>query len=187
MFNKEIKNPKNYILHSGGANGADYQWEFVGREFGLTNFNHYWYYKPNPHSKPKDQISDSDYEEGCLMVQEVNKKYLRRKGIEKYMHLLARNWAQVKYSDTIFAIGTLYGNMVNGGTAYATFMGIIVEKPLYVYEQYKKQWYFWHEKSFEVCVTPVLVKDFAGIGTREINDDGIQAIRNVYEKTFGKV
>ena len=33
--------------------------------------------------------------------------------------------------------------------------------------------------------TPILTKNFAGIGTREINEVGKQAIRAVYEKTFG--
>lgn len=180
------KNPKDYTNHSGGAIGADSMWDTIGREFGVTDHRHYWYYKPNPKSLPKHEITEREYKEGEYMVAQANKT-LRRRNTEKYMYLLARNWAQVKHSGAIYAIGSIYHNRVNGGTGWACQMAIDIEKPLYVYEQYKKQWYFWNENSFEVCVTPVLVKDFAGIGTREINDDGIQAIRNVYIKTFGKV
>ena len=39
-------------------------------------------------------------------------------------------------------------------------------------------------QSFTPIDTPVLTKNFAGIGTREINDAGKQAIRDVYDKTF---
>ena len=184
---KKLKlKPEEYVLHSGGAKGSDQMFSIIGEEFGLIKFNHYWYGKMNPYSKLTDKISDDDYQEGIHKIYEVN-KILNRKNIDKYMYLLARNWCQVKYSDATYAIGKIKNNKVQGGTGYAAHLTILEDKPVYVYEQNKKQWYFWHEKSFEVCVTPVLVKDFAGIGTREINDDGVQAIRNVYEKTFGKV
>lgn len=175
----------NYTLHSGGANGADITFEIIGREYGLINFNHYWYGKMNPHSNPEDKISEEDYQEGVKMVFESN-KILKRKGFEKYMNLLARNWCQVKYSDATYAISSISSNKVNGGTGWACAMTIIENKPLYVFDQEKEQWYFWNDKKFEVCVTPKLTENFAGIGTREINDAGINAIRNVYKKTFNK-
>jgi hypothetical protein len=35
--------------------------------------------------------------------------------------------------------------------------------------------------------TPIIkTQDFAGIGTREITEDGISAIKDVYSKTFKK-
>jgi len=30
----------------------------------------------------------------------------------------------------------------------------------------------------------ITTENFAGIGTRNLNDDGLQAIKNVYKKTF---
>jgi hypothetical protein len=62
-------------------------------------------------------------------------------------------------------------------------MAIDMNKELYVFDQNKNQWYYWNQK-FEVCVTPKLTKNYAGIGTRKINNNGIQAIRNVYNKTI---
>jgi hypothetical protein len=66
-------------------------------------------------------------------------------------------------------------------------MAVDNKKPVHLYDQDAKLWcmydYEWgifvhHEE------TPVLTRDFAGIGTRAITDDGLQAILNVYEKTF---
>ena len=96
---------KEYTLHSGGAIGADFTFEVIGRKFGLTNINQYWYGKMNPHSKLEDEISEEDYLEGVEMVHKAN-TILKRKGYEKYMNLLARNWCQVKYSNGIYAIST---------------------------------------------------------------------------------
>jgi hypothetical protein len=172
-----------YILHSGGAKGADTYFEEIGREFGLTQFNHYWHGKMNPSSKPEDEISEDDFNEGVEMVHKAN-SILKRRGFEKYMNLLARNWCQVKYSDATYAIGEIKSNKVSGGTGWACSMSILEDKPLYVFDQNKEQWYFWNVDKFEVCVTPKLTKNFAGIGTRKINDSGIVAIRKLYEKTF---
>ena len=181
-MNKNIQ-PSDYRCFSGGAIGSDSQFEIIGREFGLTEFNHYWYKKMNPFSKRTDEISEDDYQEGILKIHEVN-KILKRKNIDKYMHLLARNWCQVKYSDATYAISTITNNKVDGGTGYAVHMSILEDHPTYVFDQEKEKWYFWNNNKFEYCVTPKLSLDFAGIGTREINDAGIKAIRNVYEKTF---
>jgi len=38
--------------------------------------------------------------------------------------------------------------------------------------------------KFEVTNTPILTKEFAGIGTRKLNDAGKKAIESVFEKTY---
>lgn len=174
----------DYQLFSGGAIGSDFMWELIGKEFGVINHHHYWYKKMNPHSKPEDEITEEDYQEGIDMVHKAN-KIIKRKNIEKYMHLLARNWSQCKYSEAIYAIGTLKNKKeINGGSFWCCMFAILSNKPVYVFEQEKEQWYFWNNNKFEVCVTPILSKNYAGIGTRQINESGINAIRNVYKKTF---
>jgi hypothetical protein len=40
--------------------------------------------------------------------------------------------------------------------------------------------------SFEPIETPKLTMRFAGIGTRQINDAGKKAIRDIFENTFAK-
>lgn len=185
MKNNKIIYPENYILHSGGARGSDMQFEIIGREYGLTKFNHYWYGKKNPYSKIEDKISDEDYLEGVQKIYEVN-EILKRKNIDKYMNLLARNWCQVKYSESTYAISTITNNKVDGGTGYAVHMSILENHETYVFDQNKQKWYLWYNNKFEVCVTPKLTKNFAGIGTREINDFGINAIMNIYKKTLKK-
>jgi hypothetical protein len=120
------------------------------------------------------------------------------------MNLLARNWAQVKYSKQIFAIGTIIkpGNknskgyynkgkydIVDGGTGYAVMMGINNGREVFVFDQLKDKWFRWSYTSMsfiELSETPKITEqDFAGIGTREIQSNGIQAIINLYNNTFG--
>ena len=118
---------------------------------------------------------------------------------------LIRNWAQVKYSDAIFAIGTIVNpgekifpnqksdtrvaikQAVTGGTGYAVEMGIQAGKPVYVFNQADNAWYTWDDASNSFIKTeiPTLTNNFAGIGSRQLTDAGKAAIREVYEKSIG--
>jgi hypothetical protein len=199
--NKEL-DLNNIVCHSGGAVGSDTEWEVIGQEFGVKT--RAYSYKTAKHvSLNKVEISEDDYKEG---VEEINKanKWLNRYGIHKYMNLLARNWAQVKYSDEVIAIGYIvkkgeknpkgYYNkgkydMVDGGTGYACQMAINHQRPVYVFDQIRDKWFRWSYSSlcYMECKCPKIThQNFAGIGTREIKPNGIQAIRDVFNKTFSK-
>ena len=200
IFDNKKLDLTNITCHSGGAVGSDSEWENIGKEFGVST-NAYSYKTSYHVSENKVEISESDYKEG---VEEVNKanKWLNRYGIHKYMNLLARNWAQVKYSEQVIAIGIIvkkgdknpkgYYNkgkfdMVDGGTGYAVQMAINNQKEVYVFDQIRDKWFRWSYSSLSYveCQCPkITYQDFAGIGTREIKPNGIQAIRDVYNKTF---
>lgn len=202
IFNTKIDLTK-ITCHSGGAIGADTVWEEIGEEFGVKT-NAYSYRTKYHDSPNKVEISDADYEEGVVEITKANKT-LGRFGIHKYMSLLARNWAQVKYSKQVFAIGTIikageksvkgYKNnskndVVDGGTGYAVMMSINQENDVYVFDQTKDKWFRWSYNSLRFVelkeVPQITEQDFAGIGTREIQPNGVKAIRDVYEKTFLK-
>ena len=38
---KQNNNPQDYTMNSGGAYGGDTYWDVIGRQFGLTNINHF--------------------------------------------------------------------------------------------------------------------------------------------------
>jgi len=202
IFNNKPLDLTNIVCHSGGAVGSDTEWENIGKEFDVST-KAYSYKTSYHNSENKVEISEEDYKEG---VEEINKanKWLNRYGIHKYMNLLARNWAQVKYSNQVIAIGTIvkvgqknpkgYYNkgkydMVDGGTGYACQMAVNNQKEVYVFDQIKDKWFRWSYSSLSYveCQCPkITYQNFAGIGTREIKSNGIQAIRDVYNKTFLK-
>lgn len=201
LFEPDMIDLSNITCHSGGAQGSDTYWENIGETFGVKTKA--YSYKTSYHvSKNKVEISDSDFEEGVDQINKAN-KVLGRFGIQKYMNLLARNWSQVKYSHQIFAIGYIVDpgkkspkgyyskskvQTVDGGTGYAVQMGINNKKDIYVFDQNSNFWYRWSYSTMSYIKmndTPkITTQDFAGIGTREITQNGIDAIKNVYMKTF---
>jgi hypothetical protein len=109
----------------------------------------------------------------------------------------------VKYSDEVFAIGTIvepgkkcskgYYNkskfqVVDGGTGYACMCAINNIKSLYVFDQDKDKWFRWSYTSLKFIEVKKILKinfeNFAGIGTRKIKPNGIKAIEDLYKRTF---
>jgi hypothetical protein len=187
-------NPKDFTNYSGAAQGGDTIWENVGKEFGLGKQVNY---RPEDLQKlTKEQLQEveSAYQQA---VKDLGRKVLDANTFAG--GLVRRDYLQAKAADAIFAISTIvqpnekdpkgYVNkttkpLVAGGTGYAVQMAINLGKPVYVFDQIKNKWFVWNNNTFLETTTPILTQKFAGIGTREINENGKQAIRDVYENTF---
>lgn len=202
--------PKSFVLHSGGAVGADKYWGLIGKQYGISEENQK-HYKTSDMPNGNTEVTEEDYNEGKIEAAKAAKRIFGYKFSSMKDGRLIRNWSQVKYADSIFAVGRLVpagerafpdqpndtriteNPTVTGGTAYAVNMAILHNKPVYVYNQYDhptyaKGWYKYDPKinDFVITQTPELTENFAGVGTRNINEFGKKAIEEVYENTFGK-
>lgn len=196
-----------FTNHSGGAIGADSAWDEIGRKLGVTNQRHYFLGTPGPGNAPLGNVdlnNDIEFKKEAAMkaAQAAAATFGYQYATMKDDRLL-RNWAQVKYADAVFAIGSIakMGDplfpripgdtrlarkpAVTGGTGYAVEMAIQAGKPVFVYDQANKSWYTWNGTDFIKTETPTLTANFAGIGTRQVNEDGRRAIEEVYTKSLG--
>jgi len=182
----------NYICHSGGALGADTEWEIQGKKYGVYTIA-YSFYNHNQKGENPKVLAVPELEEGFQHVLEANKTIKRNpQGTFQYIkNLLSRNWFQVKNSDAIFAVSKFLKNpIVNGGTGWAVQMAIDNRKPVYFFDQENNKWNTFNYETMmfdEMTNIPKLTENFAGIGTRDINENGINAIKQVYENTFNKI
>lgn len=217
LQNKQNNNPQNYTMNSGGAYGGDTYWDVIGRQFGLTNINHF---RPADNQRLSKTLRDRNVKPFSITHEQSN--YAREQikqltGMELPYdvggELLARNFYQVDKSDGVFAIANITSSYkaVQGGTNMAVQVGIKQGKPVHVYDLNTESWYQYNQSTgrFEVEDTPVLTKSFAGVGTRNIqnykvNKNGqwvdregyvgydkalkaANAIKAVYQKTFNTV
>lgn len=216
MQQKQQNNPQDYTMNSGGAYGGDTYWDVIGRQFGLTNINHF---RPADNQRLSKTLRDRNVKPFSITHEQSN--YAREQikqltGMELPYdvggELLARNFYQVDKSDGVFAIANITSSQraVEGGTNMAVQVGIKQGKPVHVYDLNTESWYQYNQSTgrFEVEDTPVLTKSFAGVGTRNIqnykvNKNGqwvdregyvgydkalkaANAIKAVYQKTFSK-
>jgi hypothetical protein len=99
-------------------------------------------------------------------------------------NLLRRNWFQVNKSDSVFAISRIENGLVSGGTGWAVQMAIDKGVNVFAFCQLNQKWHTYSSGVWIITETPTLTMNFAGIGTREIDESGTQAIEDVYKKTF---
>jgi hypothetical protein len=172
--------------HSGGATGSDYIFstESLKHNFKVVDYS---FEEHNTKSSNRVILTSNQLKEGFEHIKITNKRLNRNvTNITSYVkNLISRDWFQVKNSDTIFAIGILQTeNTVRGGTGYAISLAVDNEKPIYLFEQNDNQWYYfdYDDDMFQIFEgTPVLTENFAGIGTRDINNNGINAIINLFK------
>lgn len=196
---EQSTNPKDYHLYSGGAVGADTKWGEIASKYNIGKIRHY---RP----ETLDVLTPEQMQEvETAYVAAANK--LGRKILDSNTlagKLVRRDYLQAKAADSIFAIGhilrpgeknskgyTVRSTIpsVDGGTGYAVQMAIDLHKPVHVYDQVYDQWYRfdYNDNTFVAEDIPTLTPKFAGIGTREITDKGINAIEQVFQNTFGSI
>ena len=179
----------NYICHSGGCPGSDMEWETQGKKYGVKTISYSFY---NHVQKGENQriLTGAELSEGFEHVKIASVALKRSPNIQSLYvkHLLCRNWFQVKNSEAIFAIAkSMTDTMVEGGTGWAVQMAIDSHKPVYVFDQVDNVWrhYNYVFVGFELFNImngiPVLSQNFAGIGTRDINENGKKAIQKILE------
>lgn len=216
MQQKQQNNPQDYTMNSGGAYGGDTYWDVIGRQFGLTNINHF---RPADNQRLSKTLSDRNvkpfsitHEQSNYAREQIKQLTGRELPYDIGGELLARDFYQVDKSDGVFAIANITSSQkaVQGGTNMAVQVGIKQGKPVHVYDLNTESWYQYNQSTgrFEVEDTPVLTKSFAGVGTRNIqnykvNKNGqwvdregyvgydkalkaANAIKAVYQKTFSK-
>ena len=214
MQNNQNNNPQDYTMNSGGAYGGDTYWDVIGRQFGLTNINHF---RPIDNQRMSKTLRDRNvkpfpvkHEQSNYAREQIKQLTGRELPYDLAGELLARDFYQVDKSDGVFAVANITRSQkaVEGGTNMAVQVGIKQGKPVHVYDLNTESWYQYNQSTgrFEVEDTPVLTKSFAGVGTRNIqnykvNKNGqwvdregyvgydkalkaANAIKAVYQKTF---
>jgi alkylated DNA repair dioxygenase AlkB len=201
-------NPSNFKNFSGGqtdgsiTKGGDTAWYETGKDFGVENHT---FYKPQDFDALGDDAKSQLNTQYAEVVSFLGRGILRPETTAG--KLVRRDMMQANSADAIYGVTTLiapgktdrsgkYPNRKayitpDGGTGYALARGILSNKPVYVYNQSNSQgvetgWYKWENGNFVATAVPVLTKNFAGVGTRELNAEGKQAIKEVYAKTFPK-
>jgi hypothetical protein len=186
-----ILNPHKIVrCHSGGAEGADSYFEEIGSKYGIQTIA--YSYKTHYHNSPnKYEISEEEFEEGCLAVFKANET-LKKYRLKPYLNLYSRNWFQVKNAEQIFAISSFIQienqQLVKGGTGITVQMAIDIKKEVFVFEQRWNAWFYWdYSQSIFIPMNEnpkITSSDFAGIGARKINSNGINAIENLMKNSF---
>lgn len=179
----------SYTCHSGGCPGSDMFWEDEGMNYGVKTIA-YSFYGHTQKGRNRQILEREQLDEGFEAVKIAAKSIGRNPNVRwPYVkNLICRNWYQVKNSTSVFAVGKFINRkIVSGGTGWAVQMAVDNKKEVFFFDQENNVWnkFNYDKGEFDVIdYIPKLTENFAGIGTRELLENGMNAIRKVYETNF---
>jgi len=185
------------ICLSGGADGADLQWGMCSGKAG--HIVRHFIFEGHRSKAPKEELvvlTSEQLLEADAALKKANKTLKRSFPTRNNFvnSLFRRNYYQVSWANSVYAVANIENGMVSGGTSWAVQM--FIDRfdgkpcPAYVYDQATSVWFSWDgaDKGWNPCVLdhpPKPTGIWAGIGSRDLKDNGKDAIRNLlgYVKT----
>ena len=181
--------PKDCVLHSGGARGAEAEFGACAEEYGVQEVNYSF------------EGHQTEREHGLRMLtpQELARKDVSLTYVSRLMNRtysrapMFRNvlqsicW-QVEGGEEVFVVGAIQTDgTVKGGTGWGAEYAKICNKPLYIFDQERDGWFSWAKKEWESVEAPTIdVPNFTATGTRFLEENGRKAIAELFARSFGK-
>lgn len=184
---------KGNICLSGGADGSDLQWGMNAGRDGQSVIH--WSFEGHKSGAPAQEqviLTQEQLERADEALKRASKPLKRPwpgKRSQNVKSLLRRNWYQVRWAESVYAVGSFrHDGVVNGGTGWAVQMFLdrhaqlaqFEPLPLYVFDQENGQWFQYVGGWKAIDAPPKPQGIWAGIGTRELNSAGKWAIRNLF-------
>jgi len=174
-------------LYSGGHKGAESEFGRLAERWGIREVNFSFEGHTIERTRGVQVLSPEALDKGDVSMEIVSARMGRtyskadkiRKVIQSIFHMVNKGYH-------VIAVGWIQSDdTVKGGTGWGVELGKLFNRPLSVYDQERKGWFSWVDNQW-VPETPVIKADtFVGTGTRNLTEDGHQAIKDLFEKSFG--
>ena len=182
-----MKDALKITLYSGGHRGAEAEFGKLAQAWGIQEVN-FSFEGHNPErTKGLKVLEPEELQKGDVSMEIVSKRmgrtYSRTNKIRKVIQSL---FHMVNNGLHVIAVGWIQkDDTVKGGTGWGVELAKLFNRPLSVYDQDRKAWFAWEANKW-VEQTPVITADtFAGTGTRFLSEDGRQALRDLFTRSFG--
>ena len=180
---------ENCTLFSGGLKGAETAFGEAAEKWSVKEVNYCYSNQKTNRKKNLVVLSDDELKRGDISMELVSKMMSRTYyETEKIRKVLQTIFHMVNKGHQVFVIGTILAdNTVKGGTGWAVELAKLFNRPLSVYDQKKEGWYSWKQGAW-VQDSPKIEHDtFVGSGTRNLSENGREAIDKLFTETFGSV
>ena len=184
-------NASEHILFSGGAAGAEAAFGACAERHGVEEVNFTFEGHPIVRQRGVRVLNHEELQSGDVSLEYVSRlmhrRYTDSPTIRKVLQTL---WYQVNNGQEIYVIGAiLEDGTVRGGTGWGAEFAKLCNKPLFVFDQEKDSWFRWASNDWSALTraqAPVITHShFSGTGTRTLQDNGREAIEQLFTASFG--
>lgn len=183
------RDPRRFRLISGGNKGAEAEFGACAEKWGMTEVNYTFDgHRLLERNRGIVQLGEEELKKGDFSLVNASKRLNRvLSEIPLVRSILQTIWHQITNASQVFVVGIIQeDNTVRGGTGWGAELARLWKKPLYVFDQQKRSWFRWSGTAWEISGMPAITSEsFAGIGTQDLNDDGREAIRDLFLRSFG--
>src|SRR3954471_160882 len=174
-------NPRECILFSGGAPGAEGEFGSCAERHGVEEVNFTFDGHKIVRERGVRVLNHEELQSGDVSLEYVarlvHRRYTDAPTIRKILQTI---WYQVNNGQEIYVVGTiLEDGTVRGGTGWGAEFAKLCNKPLHVFDQDRNGWFWWNADEWQAAgpAGPVISHPhFTGTGTRTIQKNGLAAI-----------
>jgi len=180
--------PKQCILFSGAARGAEAEFGAAAERRGIEEVNYTFEGHADERTRGIRVLTQDELKRGDVSLAYVSRLMHREyKDTRLFRKVLQSIWHQVNSGQEVYVVGKiLEDDTVKGGTGWGAEFSKLCNKPLYVFDQERKGWFRWDGSAWGDAGEPVIGDShFAGTGTRFLTDDGRAAIEGLFARSFG--
>jgi len=184
-------NKTDFILFSGGAPGAEAEFGACAERHGIEEVNFTFEGHKVVRHRGVRVLNHEELQSGDVSLEYVSRlmhrRYTDSPTIRKVLQTL---WYQVNNGQEIYVIGAILDDdTVRGGTGWGAEFAKLCNKPLFVFDQDKDSWFEWTGSAWETREAEAVIithPHFTGTGTRQMRDNGKQAIEKLFTLSFEK-
>jgi hypothetical protein len=179
--------PENCILFSGAANGAEAAFGAAAERHGIEEVNFTFAGHNDARTRGIRVLTQAELKRGDVSLAYVSRLMHREfRDTPLFRKVLQSIWHQVNNGQEIYVVGhILEDDTVKGGTGWGAEFAKLCNKPLFVFDQDRDQWYCWTGEAWEEVSEPTITHpQFTGTGTRFLKENGLQAINDLFERSF---
>lgn len=178
--------PSEFKLYSGGLQGSEAEFGLQAEKWGVQEVN----FSYDGHLSARDRglvvLGPEEMQRGDISMEIVcmrmNRTYSNVEAIRKVMQLI---FHMVNNGFQVFAVGWIQKNdTVKGGTGWAVELAKLFNRPLSVFDQERNGWFSWKDNSWVESVPVIEHSTFVGTGTRHLNENGKNAIHDLFQRSF---
>ncbi len=178
--------PSQFTLYSGGHRGTEAEFGRQAEKWGLDEVNYSFEGQKPERSRGRVVLDTDELRKGDISMEIVslhmNRTYARA---DKIRRVLQTIFHMVNNGYHVFAVGWIQPDeTVKGGTGWAVELAKLFNRPLSVYDQERKAWFAWEDKSWVASEPVIRDKTFVGTGTRHLSADGREAIEDLFQRSF---
>lgn len=174
-------------LFSGGATGAEAFFGEQSAAHGVKEVNFTFAGHNQARTEGSVELDERELAAGDVsLVYVAHRLHRHWDKTETLRRVLQTQWHVVSHSSQVFVVGTIQPDgTVHGGTGWSVELARRWNKRVWVFDQEHAAWFTWSGSAWTRGVPVIETPDFAGTGTRFLNDAGRAAIVALFERSFG--